>query len=242
MSIFRRNKATDSSFSAGPSGDCTTHSPCRELLAMPAAERDGLLRLIMAKTSELGPDAISVYLNDELSARLVVMAAGDSGRYQRAYPVLAHLTSRWGVTPPDLLLRAVENMRRDNVEVNAHDQGENSPLYTVVDQGVSGAAHLVRLEQALGVDLPYGAIIGIPREHQILAVPIRKAGDVAAIEAMLRLVRDVGSQASDRLSLDVFWLHQGRLHPLHAESKNGRLEQIFPPPEFRQLLEQLPRD
>jgi hypothetical protein len=82
----------------------------------------------------------------------------------------------------------------------------------------------------------------LPREHQIVAVPIQKARDLATIESMLRLVHNVGSQASDRLGLDVFWLHRGRLHPLHAEAKNGQLEQIFPPDEFRRLMEQLPRD
>ena len=59
---------------------------------------------------------------------------------------------------------------------------------------------------------------------------------------MLRLVQNVGSNAQDQVSLDVFRLHRGRLHPLRAEVKNGRLEQIHPPDEFRELMEQLPRD
>ncbi len=243
MPLFRRNKPNSPSHStAASSEDCTAHSPCRELLAVPAAERDACLRLIIVKPAELGPDAITIYLNDELSALLVVMGPGGSGDSQQAFPVLGHLASRWNTTPPDLLHRALENMRGDNVEVGSHDQGEYSPLYTIVDQGVSGVAHLVRLEEVLGTDLPHGAIIGIPRLHQIIAVPIRKALDVANIEPMLQLVRSVGSKASDRLSLDVFWLHKGRLHPLHAKEKNGQLEEIFPPDEFQQLLEQLPRD
>jgi hypothetical protein len=218
------------------------HSPCRELLAIPAAEHDSLLRLITVKPSELGPDAITIYLNDDLSALLVMMGPGESGSFQQAYPVLGHLASRWNTTPQDLLYRGLQNMRRDNVEVSSHDQGEFSPLYTVVDQGVSGVAHLVRLQEVLGFDLPHGAIIGIPRQHQIIAVPIRDARDLATIEPMMGLVNSVGSKATDRLSLDVFWLHEGRLHPLNAEMKNGQLQQIFPPDEFRQLMEQLPRD
>jgi hypothetical protein len=251
MPLFRRNKPASppppqqqpgtAQAPAAPSDDCTTHSPCRELLAVPAAQRDSLLRLILGRTRDLGPDAISIYLNDELSARLVMMGPGESGAVQRAYAVPGHLAERWNTTPPDLLRRALETMRGDDVEVAAHEQGETSPLYTVIDQGVSGAAHLVRLEQALGVDLPNGAIVGIPREHQILAVPIRTARDVSTIEAMLNLVHDVGSRAQDRVSLDVFWLHKGRLHPFNAETKNGRLERIFPPDEFRTLLDARPR-
>ncbi|MFD0783219.1 hypothetical protein ACFQZ8_04680 [Micromonospora azadirachtae] len=173
---------------------------------------------------------------------LVIMGPDESGQRQQTYPVLGHVTARWNTTHPDLIRRAIENMRRDSVMVESYDQGEHSPLYVVVDQGVSGVAHLVRLNELLGDDLPHGAIIGIPREHQILAVPIRKARDLATIEPVLRLVQSVGSKASDRLSLDTYWFHQGRLHPLRAEMKNGQLEQIFPPDEFHRLIEQLPRD
>ncbi|GAB3422801.1 hypothetical protein GCM10027569_54580 [Flindersiella endophytica] len=225
-----------------PTDDCTSHSPCRELLGVPAGQRESLFRLIPAKTSDLGPDAIYIYLNDDLVALLVGMGPGESGSFQQAYPVLGHLASRWNTTPRDLIMRAIENMRADNVSVETHDQGEYSPLYVVVDQGVSGVAQLVRLEELLGTSLPYGAIVGVPREHQIIAVPIRNARDLATIEPMLGLVQNVGSNALDQVSLDVFWLHQGRLHPLHAEARNGQLEQIFPPDEFQQLIEQLPRD
>jgi hypothetical protein len=228
--------------SQAPSEDCANHSPCRELLAVPAAQRDSLLRLIPAKTSDVGPDAIYIYLNDELVALLVAMGPGESGSFQQAYPVLGHLASRWNADHRDLIMRAIENMRADTVSVESHAQGEYSPLFVVVDQGVSGVAQLVRLEELLGTDLPYGAVVGIPREHQIIVTPIRKARDLATIEPMLQLVQNVGSNALDQVSLDVHWLHQGRLHPLHAEARNGRLEQIFPPDEFQQLMERLPRD
>lgn len=221
------------------SEDCSKHSPCRELLAIPAAERDSLLRLIITKTADLGPDGIYIYLNDEFVALLVAMGPGESGRFQRAFPVLGHLAARWKIAFPDLLYRALENMKKDDVTVQSYDQGEASPLYIVADQGVSGAAQVVRLEQLLGVDLPYGALVGIPRAHQIVAVPIRKHRDINSMEPLLRLVYDVGSQASDRLSLDVFWLHKGRLHPLHADGNNGVLDRIDPPDEFFQMVEQL---
>lgn len=224
-----------------PADECASHEVCRELLAIPAAQRDSLLRLIMGRTAELGADSISVHLNEEFSARLVVMGPGESGSLQKAFAVPAHLTARWNTTPPDLLLRAVENMRRDDVQVNSYDNGDASPLYTVVDQGVSGVAHLVRLEQALGTTFPNGAIVGIPRQHQIIVTPIRTARDIASIEAVLGLVAQVGANAPDRLSLDVFWLNRGRLHPFKAETRDGKLERIFPPDEFRQLLERLPR-
>ena len=249
MSLFRRNRPSQPSpsrvpspsASATPSEDCAKHSPCREVLAIPAAQRDSLLRLIIARTSDLGPDAIQIYLNDEFCALLVAMGPGESGRFQRAFPVLGHLAARWNVHYTDLLFRAMENMRGDSVSVDRYDQGESSPLYTVVDQGVSGVAHLVRLEELLGVDLPHGALIGIPREHQIVAVPIRKHRDINTMEPLLRLVYQVGSTAPDRLSLDVFWYHKGRLHPLHADGNDGKLDQIFPPDEFLQLVEQLRR-
>jgi hypothetical protein len=227
--------------SATTSEDCTKHSPCRELLALPDTERSSLFRLIIAKTADLGPDGIYIYLNDEFVALLVAMGPGESGRFQRAFPVLGHLAARWNVHYTDLLFRAMENMRRDDVLVKSYDQGEASPLYIVADQGVSGVAQLVRLEELLGTDLPNGALVGLPREHQIVAVPIRKHRDINSMEPLLRLVYDVGSQAPDKLSLDVFWYHQGRLHPLHADGNNGALDRIFPPDEFFQLVEQLRR-
>lgn len=242
MSFFRPDSTTNPSPAQAPAEDCTQHSPCRELLAIPAAERDASLRLIVTRSKDLGPDGIYVYLNDEIVALLVAMGPGESGRFQRAFPVLGHLAARWQTTHHDLLFRAMGNMRNDNVTVQSFDQGEGSPLYMVVDQGVSGVAQLVRLEELLGTDLPHGALIGIPREHQIVAVPIRKHRDINAMEPLLKLVYDVGAQASDRLSLDVFWYHKGRLHPLHADGNNGALNQIFPPDEFLQLVEQLRRN
>lgn len=225
-----------------PADDCTNHSPCRELLSVPAAQRETLFRLVPAKTSDLGPDAIYIHLNDDLVALLVAMGPGESGSFQQAYPVLGHLAARWGTEPTALIARAIENMRADSVSVESYEQGEHSPLHVVVDQGVSGVAQVVRLEELLGSALPHGAIVGLPREHQIVAVPIRKARDLATIEPVLRLVQNVGSNALDRVSLDVFWLHRGRLHPLRAEMRNGQLEQIFPPDEFMRLVEELPRD
>lgn len=244
MSPFRRNDPTRHSAGAPatPSEDCTKHSPCREVLAIPAVERDSLLRLIIAKTSDLGPDAIYLYLNDEFVALLVVMGPGESGRFQRAFPVLGHLATRWNTHHTELLFRAMENMRGDSVSVERYDQGESSPLYVVADQGVSGVAQLVRLEELLGIDLAHGALIGIPREHQIVAVPIREHRDINSMEPLLRLVYDVGSKASDRLSLDVFWFYEGRLHPLHADGNNGELDQIYPPDEFFRLVERLRRE
>lgn len=238
MSFFRRDTPTTP---AQPAGDCTQHSPCRELLAIPTAERDAQLRLIITRTSDLGPDGIYVHLNDELVALLVAMGPGESGRFQRAFPVLGHVVPRWNTTHQALIGRAIENMRRDDVTVESYDQGESSPLYIVADQGVSGVAQLVRLEELLGTALPYGALVGIPRAHQIVAVPIRRHRDVNSMEPLLRLVYDVGSKAPDRLSLDVFWYHKGLLHPFHADGNNGQLDRIFPPDEFLQLVEHLRR-
>ncbi|XVV00682.1 hypothetical protein ACQPW3_25035 [Actinosynnema sp. CA-248983] len=224
-----------------PAEDCANHSPCREVLSLPARQRDSLFRLVPARSSDLGPDAIYVYLNDEMVALLVAMAPGESGSFQQAYPVLGHLAARWGTTPNDLIMHAITNMRADDVEVTTHTEVDHSPLHVVVDQGVSGFAQIVRLEELIGADLPNGAVIGIPREHQIIAVPIREARDLAAIAPVLNLVRNVGENALDQVSTDIFWLHRGRLHPLRAEVKNGQLEQIYPPDEFMQLVERLPR-
>jgi WD40 repeat protein len=224
------------------SEDCTQHSPCRELLAIPDVQRDSLFRLRFTKTSDLGPDGIYIYLNDEFVALLVAVGPGESGRFQRAFPVLGHLAERWNIHYSQLLFRAMENMKRDNVEVKRFDQPESSPLYTVVDQGVSGVAQLVRLHELIGDDLPNGALVGLPREHTIVAVPIHKHRDINTMEPLLKMVYNVGSQASDRLSLDVFWYHEGRLHPLHADGNgNGEIGQIYPPDEFMQLVDRLRR-
>jgi hypothetical protein len=67
------------------------------------------------------------------------------------------------------------------------------------------------------------------------------SSDVASIEPMHQLVTSVGSEASDGLSTDVFWFHRGQLHPLNARSKDGKLEEIFPPDGFLEFIEKLPR-
>jgi hypothetical protein len=210
--------------------DCALHSPCREVLSLPPARLESLIRLVPARMSDLGGDGIYVQFNDELVALLVAMAPDGSGGFQQAYPVLGHLADRWGVPHRDLLGRALTNMRADDVSVTRHDQAEHSPLHVVVDQGVSGFAQIVRLEELLGTELPHGSLVGIPREHQVVAVPLRRKRDVVAIRPLLGLVRNVGENAQDAVSDDVYWYYRGWLHPLGEN----------PPDEFWGFADGLP--
>ncbi|MFI9814688.1 hypothetical protein [Saccharothrix variisporea] len=214
--------------------DCTRHSPCREVLSLPAGQRESLLRLVPARLSDLGGDGIYVQFNDELVALLVAMAPDSSGRFQQAYPVLGHLADRWGTPHQDLLGRAIANTRADEVSVTKHDQPDHSPLYVLADQGVSGFAHiLLRLEELLGGKLPNGSLVGIPREHQVVVVPFVRKRDVTAIRPLQNLVRDVGAKALDRVGDGVFWYYRGWLNPL------GTLDDT-PPDEFFAFADGLP--
>ncbi|MEJ2858111.1 MULTISPECIES: hypothetical protein [unclassified Saccharothrix] len=211
--------------------DCANHSPCREVLSLPAAQLDSLIRLVPARLSDLGDDGIYVQFNNALVGLLVAMGPGEAGRFQQAYPILGHLATRWGTTHPDLLQRALGNIRADDVSVTRHDQVDHSPLHVLVDQGVSGfAGILIRLEELLGIRLPAGSLVGIPREHQVIVVPFQRKRDVTAIRPLQHLVRNVAENALDRVSDDVFWYYRGWLHPLGEN----------PPDEFWAIADGLP--
>jgi hypothetical protein len=112
-------------------------------------------------------------------------------------------------------------------------------MYMITRPDLVSAAHLLRLDQVVGTKLPYGALVVVPRTNAVCVLPLHRAEQVTLIDSVLRLVRDTAS--ADAPSRDVFWFHDGKLDPLNAQVKNGKMERIFPPEGFKEMLAEIPR-
>lgn len=200
---------------------------------------DVRLRLVVTPVADLGPDSVTVQLGGGLAALLVAMGAPGTGR---AHAVPAHFTPRWNSTPPDLLSRALRNMERDRLTIEAVAGGNGGPALHVVtgQDGLPGAAHVLRLEQVLGQKLPNGALVAMPSNNRFYAVPLHSGDDLSLLDPLVSAVRGL-AEHGPVLSQDAFWLREGQLDPLNATIKDGELR-FFPSDAFKQLLPKLRRD
>lgn len=235
MALFGRGKRHGAASGEG----CPDHKPCNKLAGIPLHDLDSRLRLVVTPIADLGSDSITAHLGGGLAALLVAMDLPGTGG---AHAVPAHFTPRWNSTSPDLLARALGNMERDRLAIESLAGGNGGPaLYVVTGQdGLPGAAHVLRLEQVLGQRLPHGALVAMPSNNRFYAVPIHSGDDLGLLDTLVSAVRGLAEQGPV-LSQDVFWLHDGQLDPLNATVKDGELR-YFPSDAFKQLLPQLRRD
>jgi hypothetical protein len=206
---------------------------------MPAEERAERLRLMLVRPADLPADGISAQLNKELAGMLVAMGPDDPYGAPPAYGIPAHLTPRWNATPSDLINRAIANLEVDQLEVNANDYAPETVMYVISRPDLVSAGHLLRLEEAVGTKFPHGAFVVVPKANAVCVLPLHRAEQVSLIDSVLRLVH--GSASEEAPSQDVFWFHGGKLDPLNVQVKRGKMERIFPPDGFNEMLAQLPR-
>ncbi|MGW2863217.1 hypothetical protein [Streptomyces sp. NPDC001205] len=231
MALFGRGKR----HSTVSGASCPDHHPCSKLADIPIQELDSRLRLVVTPVADLGSDSVTAQLGGGLAALLVAMGA--PGTSAAAIP--AHFTPRWNTTPPDLLVRALGNMKRDRLAIeDVAGQNGGPSLYVVTGQdGLPGAAHVLRLEEVLGQKLPHGALVAMPSNNRFYAVPILGGDALGLLDPLVSAVRGLAEQGAV-LSQDVFWLDGGRLDPLNASFKDGELR-FFPSDAFKQLLPRL---
>lgn len=243
MPLFRRSAPNGSApnGSAPESEDCAAHSPCRQLLEIPPRELDSRLRLMLTPVSETGRDDVSAHLNTALAGRLVAM---DAQRDPRVVPhalvIPVHFLPHWNVTSRELLDRALANGQRQELDISGHQLDADTVMYTVGRRDLVDATQLLRLDQVLGRELPFGAYVTVPKVNAVTVLPLTKAAHVSMLPDSLGLLHSVASQGPGAPSMDAFWFHDGKLDPLNAQMRDGRMERFLPPEGFEERMAQLP--
>ena len=239
MPLFRR---TAPNGPAPESADCTAHEPCRRLLAIPPQERESRLRLMLTSVAETGRGDVSAHLNPELAGRLVAMDVQRDPRVAaNALVIPVHFLPRWDATSRELLDLALANGTRQKLDISAHELGEDAVMYTVGRPDLIDATQLLRLDQVLGRELPFGAYVTVPKVNAVTVLPLTRAPHMAMLPDVLALQHRVAAQGPAAPSMDAFWFHDGKLDPLNAQMNGGQMERYLPPEGFQEKMAQLPR-
>ncbi|MDW8350969.1 MAG: hypothetical protein RML99_03570 [Anaerolineae bacterium] len=146
---------------------------------------------------------------------------------------------QWAVSAEELFEIGRHNLRRD---------GLLEPMAVAVPLGVqillySGdpyytASHALFLDAYLPEDLPYGALVGLPRRDVMMLHLIRNIGVTEAIGSMLQAIVGMYSDGPGSLSPHLYWFRRGEFVVLPYELNNNVLD-FSPPIDFSRLLERL---
>jgi hypothetical protein len=197
--------------------------------------------MMLTRVAETGQGDVSAHLNTELAGRLVAM---DTPRDRRTAPnalvIPVHFLPHWNTTSRDLLDRALANGERQKLDIAAHQLGPDTVMYTIGRLDLVDATQLLRLDQVLGRELPFGAYVTVPKVNAVTVLPLTRAEHVPMLGDSLSLLHNVASQGPAAPSMDAFWFHDGKLDPLGARMSGGRLEGFTPPEGFQERMAQLP--
>jgi len=145
----------------------------------------------------------------------------------------------WPVPCEALFKIGRDNLRcsgplKDNA-VQVHP-GLELHLYT--GDAFYAASHALIMADYLPPELPFGALVGIPKRDILLAHHIHNIGVREAIGAMLHVIIGMHEEGPGSLAPNLYWHRQGEFVNLHYSTRDGLLE-FTPLASFAGLLERL---
>ena len=192
------------------------------------------VRLYPADHAEqAGPD--NLVLRHDLEGTVTVLALDLPDAVMTVSPSMA---KAWERPAEELFATALDWLRADaTAETGQTDLG-GVKLYMVASDGFYAASQVLRLKELDGFVGSFGALVGVPHRHGLLAYPIEGAGVLPALQKLLPAVRNMYQQGPGSISPDLFWFHDGAFTrlPVTVEGKNL----VFAPPAaFQELLGRL---
>jgi len=146
---------------------------------------------------------------------------------------------RWGQEEDDLFAEGRRNLRRSNrLKASTVHLLPGTSVLLYHGDPYYAASHALIIEDYLPVDLPYGALIGLPRRDALLVHVIRNVGVAHAVNAMLRVIAGLHREGPGSLSHHLYWLRDGEFHSLPYTLGSQSLD-FQPTPEFAALLQHL---
>lgn len=100
-----------------------------------------------------------------------------------------------------------------------------------VSAGVTSVVNLFRAG-----DLPYGALVAVPRLSTVMFSPVESDRVTADVLLLGRLVADLHADSSDRCSPEVFWFYDGSLYRV----ERGEGNKVTLPVELESVFASLP--
>src|SRR3954447_620480 len=142
---------------------------------------------------------------------------------------------------PELWERAIAQTRAEpgiqieRIEVQANDQLDRVPLWTVVGDSFFTAAHALWADELDPPTAALGTLVAVPNRHVVLAHPIRDDSVIGVLSHMISLAARFHREGPGSISSDLYWLRDGQLTRLRAWEDDDGLH-FEPGREFESIL------
>lgn len=209
---------------------------CRTVAGIPSSLLRSRLRIIVrAAGTPLGDDPLVATFHRDVVAALAVKGQGDE-----ALVLTRHLAATWPVPVARLWDDALDALSVEPLNVQGfHLSTANAPTFAVNGRGWPGAAHMFRLDRALGRPLPHGALVVLTTDNAFVTLPLESNASLLATAALWELNGALARDVERPLPPRLLWVRGWTVHDLGAGVVDGQFSFELPE-ELRRVLAQLP--
>ncbi|MFF7247272.1 hypothetical protein ACFZBU_25585 [Embleya sp. NPDC008237] len=195
------------------------------------------LRLIISRPGpHLGMQGMVWPLGDRGEIVAVACVKGPDGA---AVTVETPMVQHWGMAVEDVWLQAATNLRMERYGGTPMDISTGSTLHSLLGQGWPGSAQLFRLGEAIGDPLRAGALVSLPVDNCLLALPLTSQRTVGMAGFVLKTAQGL-TRDQQALSTGMFWWHEGILEELEVNWQGPEHATLTGSARFGQVVRALP--
>ncbi len=143
----------------------------------------------------------------------------------------------WGLSIDELFDIALENVRETCIpDVSEQDLGDDHSVFLLSDESFFVASHALLLEEhharCVGA---FGALVGIPHRHVLIAYPIESLAVMQAIPKLIAVILGMERDGPGSISPRLYWLQNREFVDLPFRIDNNTLN-FSPPDSFMEML------
>jgi hypothetical protein len=139
-------------------------------------------------------------------------------------------TKEWGKELDHLFRLALDNVREICIpDVSEQDLGDGVKVQLLSDESFFVASHALLLEEHERCVGSFGALVGVPHRHVLLAYPIESLEVVQAIPRLIAVIVGMEREGPGSISPRIYWYQAGDYVDLPYRIEGDTLH--FSPPE-----------
>lgn len=209
---------------------------CRTIAGIPVSLLPSRLRIVVQPAgTQMGEDPFVAAFHPDIVAALVV-----KGQQDDTLVVTRHLAATWPVPAARLWDDALDALGFEPPNVQGFQLSiTNAPAYAINGQGWPGAAHMFRLDRAIGRPLPHGALMVLTTDNAFVTLPLESNATLRATAALWELNGALARDTPRALPPRLLWVRGWTVHDLGAGVADGQFSFDLPA-DLRTVLAGLP--
>ncbi|MCI0639108.1 MAG: hypothetical protein L0Y72_28305 [Gemmataceae bacterium] len=142
----------------------------------------------------------------------------------------------WGKSTDELFTIGLANVKENCIpNISEEELGEGVRLTLFADESFFVASHALLLEEHPDAIGAFGALLGIPHRHVLLAYPIEDSRVLQAVQMMIPIIMGMERDGPGSISRRLYWYNQGDFTDL-AYKLEGNTLNFAPPDDFVEML------